>query len=368
MVPCLGTNNVVPHEDLVDRMSWKHLELNINIDPTPPNRHIITTIIMPWFEKFPTPLQGFTHSERRDMLLYIIGVMLFKFGSEAFIGSVVGYATKRFDAGGGGGTFERIGILQGLNLGMRCLGSILVGPLLRKFASRDVLCCATIALALSISMLLAVDAIMGGRFKTRTDDERSTFDYYGDSNPNFMFPFFAICGLSNGIIDLVRSIIPRDIVGGNVKKLQTLDSMVSKSPFSPILLLFLSLTSLAWPRSTSSSPLQPLLARLPPVSSLYPSSATIAHSSSPQFASQWPPSYSSICQTRGSGSSNAMTTGGAQRISRPWWLLAVLSGCSGRASPSGPGSCLALATSSGLFLVTASDRMLIDTLIPALSL
>ena len=180
---------------------------------------------MPFLKDLATSLRDFTPVERRDMLLYIIGVMLFKFGSEAFIGSVVGFAARRFDTSGTGGTFERLSVLQGLNLGMRCLGSIIVGPLIRKFACRDILSGATAILALSIAMLLIMDAVTGGRFKTPTDQERK-HPHYGNFNPDIMFPIFAICGISNGVIDLVRSIIPRDIVGGNVRKLQKLDSLV----------------------------------------------------------------------------------------------------------------------------------------------
>lgn len=42
-----------------------------------------------------------------------------------------------------------------------------------------------------------------------------------------MIPIYAICGVAYGMVELIRRIIPRDIVGGNVQKLRRMDSVVS---------------------------------------------------------------------------------------------------------------------------------------------
>lgn len=187
---------------------------------------------MPNFGGISISLREFTPIEKRDMLLYILGVMFFKFGSEAFNGSVVALATKLFDATGMGGSFGRLGVLQGLNLGMRCFGSIMVPPLIRRFASRDILSAACAVLGLTVAFVLIVDAASGGRFRSGVEQERLT-DHHGDFHPDVMIPVYAILGFSNGMIDLVRSLIPRDMVGGNVEKLQKLDSLVSREPPVP---------------------------------------------------------------------------------------------------------------------------------------
>lgn len=46
-----------------------------------------------------------------------------------------------------------------------------------------------------------------------------------------MIPIYAICGIAYGMVELIRRIIPRDIVGGNVQKLRKMDSIVRPSLF-----------------------------------------------------------------------------------------------------------------------------------------
>jgi hypothetical protein len=41
-----------------------------------------------------------------------------------------------------------------------------------------------------------------------------------------MIPIYAVCGVAYGMVELIRRIIPRDIVGGNVQKLRRMDSVV----------------------------------------------------------------------------------------------------------------------------------------------
>lgn len=55
---------------------------------------------------------AYSPAERRNIAIYIIGIMFYKLGLEAFNGSIVTLATDRF---GGGSTYKKLGILQGLN-------------------------------------------------------------------------------------------------------------------------------------------------------------------------------------------------------------------------------------------------------------
>ena len=64
--------------------------------------------------------QLFTAAERRNIAIYIAGIMLYKFGLEAFNGSIIALATNRYDydaerTGKPAKTFERVGLLVGLN-------------------------------------------------------------------------------------------------------------------------------------------------------------------------------------------------------------------------------------------------------------
>lgn len=55
---------------------------------------------------------AYSPTERRNIAIYIIGIMFYKLGLEAFNGSIVTLATDRF---GSGSTYKKLGILQGLN-------------------------------------------------------------------------------------------------------------------------------------------------------------------------------------------------------------------------------------------------------------
>lgn len=79
-------------------------------------------------------LRAFTPQERRNIAIYIAGIMVYKFGLEAFNGSIIALASNRYDYesirdGTPSRTFERVGLLTGLNQAFQCFGSILIGPL-----------------------------------------------------------------------------------------------------------------------------------------------------------------------------------------------------------------------------------------------
>lgn len=181
---------------------------------------------MPWFQEIRSSLELFSPTERNDMIIYILGLMIFKFGTEAYNGSMIALAANRYDlhaevTGDGTVTFQRIGLLQGLNLGIRCFGSILVGPLIARFPTKHVLGGACLLLGLSTAVLMMLDSAHGGSFKH--DD----FEIIGNFNPDILIPIHAAYGIGNGMTDLVRAIIPSDMVGGHSQKLQRMDSLVS---------------------------------------------------------------------------------------------------------------------------------------------
>ncbi|KAL3468806.1 hypothetical protein BJX99DRAFT_101212 [Aspergillus californicus] len=82
--------------------------------------------------------------EKRNIAVYILGIMMYKFGLEAFNGSIVTLATNRYDYDAWltdtqPKTFQRVGFMVGLNQACQCIGSILIAPLIRRFPSRLVL-------------------------------------------------------------------------------------------------------------------------------------------------------------------------------------------------------------------------------------
>jgi hypothetical protein len=95
----------------------------------------------------------FTAAQKRNIAIYIFGIMLYKFGLEYYngqpyynnpifvsltimnIGAFITMANERF----ADQKYKKIGILTGLNSAAQCVGSILIAPLIKRFPTRSVL-------------------------------------------------------------------------------------------------------------------------------------------------------------------------------------------------------------------------------------
>lgn len=137
----------------------------------------------------------FTREEKRNIAIYICGIMLYKFGLEAFNGSITALATNRYDweawrDGTTVKTFERVGLLQGLNQAFQCVGSILIAPLIKRFPTKAVLSVAIFCFGILTAVLLVVDASTGGRLKPKNWKARNEndFSYYGGYNSDAIIP------------------------------------------------------------------------------------------------------------------------------------------------------------------------------------
>lgn len=60
-------------------------------------------------------------------------------------------------------------------------------------------------------------------------------DWYLNS-PDALFPLYMISGISYGMVELIRRIIPRDIVGGDVGSMYKIPFLCIFHPFIPIFL------------------------------------------------------------------------------------------------------------------------------------
>jgi len=81
---------------------------------------------------------------------------------------------------------------------------------------------AILLFALMTVILLIVDAASGGKIKPAGAKSPA----YGDWNPNLIFVVWTLSGIAYGMVELIRRVIPADIVGGNVSKLRRLDATV----------------------------------------------------------------------------------------------------------------------------------------------
>ncbi|CAF1118875.1 unnamed protein product [Rotaria sordida] len=159
--------------------------------------------------------------------------MLYKFGLEAFNGSIVTLATNRYDQDASNAnkpsqTFQRIGLLVGLNQAFQCVGSVLIAPLVRRWPTRTVLSGSIVTFAIFTAILMIIDGATGGHIKPAnfTPKHKNDFSYYGHYKTDVIIAIYCVTGIAYGMVELIRRIIPRDIVGGDVEKLQRMDSLV----------------------------------------------------------------------------------------------------------------------------------------------
>ena len=101
----------------------------------------------------------FSIAESRNIFLYILGIMFYKFALETYLGSISITAADRFPKEN---AFTLLGALQGLNQACQCVGSILIAPLIAKYPTSKVLCGAIWLLSLMSIAYLLSEAFSGG--------------------------------------------------------------------------------------------------------------------------------------------------------------------------------------------------------------
>jgi MFS family permease len=154
--------------------------------------------------------------------------MLYKFGLEAFNGSIVSLASNdrgAFHNGISSRTFEKVG----LNQLCQCIGSILIVPLIKRWPTRTVLSVSIFLFSLLTALLMIIDASTGGKIKPinyRPIYEHD-YRYYGNYPTNLIIPIYCLCGISYGMVELIRRVILRDIVGIDEEKLQRMDALIA---------------------------------------------------------------------------------------------------------------------------------------------
>ncbi|UZJ56388.1 hypothetical protein CBS101457_005708 [Exobasidium rhododendri] len=169
--------------------------------------------------KKPTLWSAFTTLQRRNIIIYSVGIMSYKFALEYFHGAFLTMANERF----GDDRYAKIGILTGLNYAAQGLGSIVASPLVKRLPTRIVLSAAVVLFGVVSTVILIVDAATGGVLKNKT---ASNTTQYGRWDPNVMFPIFTLSGISYGMIELIRRTIPTDVVGGDPTRLKKMNALV----------------------------------------------------------------------------------------------------------------------------------------------
>jgi len=172
----------------------------------------------------------FSKAERYNIFFYIVGIMCYKFGLEQYNGTVKALAVDRF-ASWNYPKYTYSGYMDGFNAATQCIGSIIVGPLMTIFPIKTVLSTSLLVFAVISMIIMCVEKANGGTFPTKcvTKDllpPVCTGATAGNWDPAGIIPVFVFSGIPFGAIEIVRRIIPQQIVGGNEMKLKKLDSLV----------------------------------------------------------------------------------------------------------------------------------------------
>lgn len=106
----------------------------------------------------------FTLIETKNVFLYILGILLYKFGLETYLGSISILAADRFPKEN---AFTLLGALQGANQACQCLGSILITPIIARYQINRVLSMAISLFCVMALVLLICEAANGGTLSER---------------------------------------------------------------------------------------------------------------------------------------------------------------------------------------------------------
>lgn len=164
----------------------------------------------------------FSEAEKRNMIRYIIGSMLYKFALETLNGCMASIVLKRTNPEFGPNKVWTI--MLSLNYACQCIGSILVTPLVRRFKVTTVLARSTLLFGLVVLVVPVLEGVTGGGRKSGLGDERKYSP--GNWNPLILFAIYPVTGIFYGMVELIQLIIPSDIVGADEIKLKKMNSLV----------------------------------------------------------------------------------------------------------------------------------------------
>lgn len=82
----------------------------------------------------------------------------------------------------------------------------------------------TIAFAVAVSIIPILEISTGGRIPGASGSKSKT--YWANWSPLAVYPIYAAIGLFSGMIELLRRVLPADVVGGDIEKLKVFDGSV----------------------------------------------------------------------------------------------------------------------------------------------
>ncbi|KAG5462255.1 MAG: hypothetical protein BJ554DRAFT_5444, partial [Olpidium bornovanus] len=181
-------------------------------------------------------LDGYSPKDKRNLTVYIAGIMLYKFALETLNGCVSSIVIRRTAPELGPNTLWTT--MLAMNYACQCLGSVLVAPLAKRYKTNAVLAWAIFLFGLLILIVPVLEFVTGGGRDGGLGDETkpvqsashafvaSPLSSAGTWNPLILFAIFPSSGIFYGMIEITRRVIPSDIVGVDEHKLKHMDSLV----------------------------------------------------------------------------------------------------------------------------------------------
>ncbi|KAI9190107.1 hypothetical protein H9P43_001545 [Blastocladiella emersonii ATCC 22665] len=162
---------------------------------------------------------GFSAAEKKNLTIYIGGIMCYKFALETLTGCMSNIVLNRYKVA----PAATWGTVVSVNYAAQSIGSLLVSPLIKRWPTSRVLAMSIFLFGLLVAIVPVLEATTGGG-STGLGNEKTY--KAGDWNPFIVAVLFPIVGIFHGIIELIRRVIPRDIVGSDPSKLKRMDSTV----------------------------------------------------------------------------------------------------------------------------------------------
>ncbi|KAI9189600.1 hypothetical protein H9P43_001035 [Blastocladiella emersonii ATCC 22665] len=162
---------------------------------------------------------GFSSSEKKNLTIYIGGIMFYKFALETLTGCMSNIVLNRYKVA----PAATWGAVVSVNYACQSIGSLLVSPLIKRWPTSRVLATSIFLFGLIVAIIPILEAVNGGG-STGLGDEKNYKN--GSWDPFLVAILFPIVGIFHGIIELIRRVIPRDIVGSDPSKLKRMDSTV----------------------------------------------------------------------------------------------------------------------------------------------
>ncbi|KAL1915256.1 uncharacterized protein VTP21DRAFT_7532 [Calcarisporiella thermophila] len=150
--------------------------------------------------------------ERRNLIIYTAGIMFFKFAFEFLNNCISNQAQSKFPKGISI-TMNQV-LTASFNLA-QILASIAGAQIIQYVPTNRLLAFSMFGFGLLALIMVILEAATGGQANV-----------LGTWTPWLLFAFYLPMGACLGVVELLRRVIPRDIMGGNPEKLRKMDALV----------------------------------------------------------------------------------------------------------------------------------------------